>query len=211
MRRPNQEMTKRSVLAFLGDRESTAAIARLRARATEVIAVAIDLGGGPPLGELHIAALQAGATRCHVLDVREEFLRSVLLPALRTGRFTSDSHVRGQHAVEFINEQLRTIAEIEDATLVERRGPVSIEQGTAAPVAGPALLELSFSRGVPVAINDVAMTLTELMESVETIAGASPLDLIRRAYRGLPSCGDGEIVIRIENGCYAVPAAAVAV
>jgi argininosuccinate synthase len=204
-------MTNRSVLAFLGDSESTAAIARLQTGATEVIAVAIDLGGGPPLGELYTAALHAGATRCHVLDVREEFLRLVLLPALRAGRFTSDFHVRAQLAVGFINEQLRTIAEIEDTTLVERRGPVSIEQRTAAPVAGPAFLELSFSHGVPVAINDVAMTLTELMESVETIAGASPLEVIRRAYRGLPSCGDGEVVIRVENGCYAISAAAVAV
>jgi argininosuccinate synthase len=204
-------MTKRSVLAFLGDTESTAAIARLQAESTDVIAVAIDLGGGPPLGELHVAAVHAGATRCHLLDVREEFLRAVALPVLRTSRFTSDSLLRGELAVRFINQQLRTIAAIEDASIVERRGPVSIDRGTAAPVAGPAILELAFSRGVPVAVNDVRMTLTELADSVETIAGTSPLNVIRRSYRGLPPSGDGEIVMRIDNGCCTMAAAAVAV
>jgi argininosuccinate synthase len=205
------KMTKRSVLAFMGDTESTAAIARLQAESTEIIAVAIDLGGSPPLGELHVAAVQAGATRCHVLDVREAFLRAVVLPALRAGRFASDSLLRGELAVRFINEQLQTIAEIEDASMVERRAPVSIDRGTTAPVEGPAILELAFSRGVPAAVNDVRMTLTELVDSVGTIAGTSPLDVIRRAYRGLPPSGDGGIVMRIENGCCAMAAAAVAV
>lgn len=203
-------MTRRSVFAFLGDTESIAAIARLRTTSTEVVAVALDLGGGPSLGELHFAALQAGATRCHALDVREEFLRSVVLPASRT-RFAADSLVDGDLVLRFVNEQLQTIAEIEGASIVERRGPVSIQRRMPAPVAGPAYLELAFSRGVPVAVNDVVMTLTELMESVQTISGLPPVDLIRQAYRELPLSGDGEIVMRIENGRPAMVAVAVAV
>jgi argininosuccinate synthase len=204
-------MTKRSVFAFLGDTESIAAIARLRTTSTEVVAVALDLGGGLSLGELHFAALQAGATRCHALDVREEFLRSVVLPALRTARFAGDSLVDGDLVLRFVNEQLQTIAEIEGASIVERRGPVSIQRRMPAPVAGPAYLELAFSRGVPVAVNEVVMTLTELMESVQTISGLPPVDLIRQAYRELPLSGDGEIVMRIENGRSAMVAVAVAV
>jgi argininosuccinate synthase len=204
-------MTKRSVFAFLGDTESIAALAQLRTTSTEVVAVALDLGGGPSLGELHVAALQAGATRCHALDVREEFLRSVVLPALRTGRCAGDSLVQADLMVRFVNEQLGTIAEIEGASIVERRGPVSIQRRVPAPVAGPAFLALEFSRSVPVAVNDVVMTLTELMESVETISGLPPTDLIRQAYRELPPSGDGEIAMRIENGRSAMVGTAVAV
>jgi argininosuccinate synthase len=204
-------MSKCSVFAFLGDPESIAAIARLRTASTEVVAVALDLGGGPSLEELHVGALQAGATRCHALDVREEFLRAVVLPALRTARFAGDSLVEGDLVLRFVNEQLRTIAEIEGASIVERRGPVSTQRRMPGPVAGPVLLELAFSRGVPVAVNGVVMTLTELMESVQTISGLPPIDVIRQAYRELPPSGDGEIAMRIENGRSAMVAVAVAV
>ena len=211
MRSHNEKMTKRSVFAFLGDTESIAAIARLRTTSTEVVAVALDLGGGRSLGELHLAALQAGATRCHALDVREEFLRSIVLPALRAGGDAGDSLAEGDLVLRFVNEQLRTIAEIEGASIVERRGPVPIQRRVPVPVAGRALLELAFSRGVPVAVNDVVMTLTELMESVETISGLPPIDLLRQACRELPPSGDGEIAMRIENGRAAMVAVAVAV
>jgi argininosuccinate synthase len=204
-------MTRRSVFAFLGDTESIDAIARLRTTSTEIVAVAVDLGGGLSLGELHSAALQAGATRCHALDVREEFLRSIVLPALRTGWFAGDPLVESDLVVRFVNDQLRTIAEIEGASIVERRGPVSIQRRMPAPVAGPVLLELAFSRGVPVAVNDVVMTLTELMESIQTISGLPPFVLIRQAYSELPRSGDGEIAMRIDNGRPEMVAVAVAV
>lgn len=51
----------------------------------EVIAVAIDLGGGQSLEGVRDAALAAGARRCHVLDQRDALAEGVLWPALRAG------------------------------------------------------------------------------------------------------------------------------
>jgi argininosuccinate synthase len=62
-----------------------AAIADLAARDLEVIAVAIDLGGGAALDAVRDAALSAGARRCHVVDRREALAEGVLWPALRCG------------------------------------------------------------------------------------------------------------------------------
>ncbi len=49
----------------------------------EVIAVALDLGQGRELNQIRERAMAAGAIRCHVLDVREEFARDYILPALQ--------------------------------------------------------------------------------------------------------------------------------
>jgi argininosuccinate synthase len=59
----------------------------------------------------------------------------------------------------------------------------------------PACIELAFERGVPVAINGVAMGLTELVASLETIAGAHGVgrfDLIENRPAGIQSRVIGE-------------------
>ena len=65
------------VVAFLGDRDSSALLSRLvQSSAATVVAVALDLGDGQTLAELKATALAAGAARCHALDVRDEFVRA---------------------------------------------------------------------------------------------------------------------------------------
>jgi argininosuccinate synthase len=49
----------------------------------EVVALTLDLGQGGALEAVRDGALQHGAARAHVLDVREEFARDYVLPALR--------------------------------------------------------------------------------------------------------------------------------
>lgn len=51
----------------------------------EVVAVAIDVGGGVALDALRDIALAAGARRCHVVDRRDALAGDVLWPALRAG------------------------------------------------------------------------------------------------------------------------------
>jgi argininosuccinate synthase len=53
--------------------------------ATEVIAVAVDVGQAAPLDELRDVALSAGALRCHAFDRREQLAERFLWPALRAG------------------------------------------------------------------------------------------------------------------------------
>ncbi len=51
----------------------------------DVVAVAIDLGGGLALEDVRDAALAAGARRCHLVDKRDALAEGTLWPALRAG------------------------------------------------------------------------------------------------------------------------------
>lgn len=74
----------RIVLAYSGDLYTTVAIPWLKARhRADVIAVIADLGQGRALEAARDRALAAGAVRAHVVDVRDEFARAFVLPALR--------------------------------------------------------------------------------------------------------------------------------
>jgi argininosuccinate synthase len=85
---------KRIVVAYSGGLETSAAIARLAERAssdgTEVVAVILDLGRRDELVDERERALALGAVRCHVVDVREDFVRRYILPALQAGAFADE-------------------------------------------------------------------------------------------------------------------------
>ncbi len=174
-------MNNRVVLAFVGDRESHAAVQQWSASA-EVIAVALDLGGAVPLMELRDAAIAAGATRCHALDVREEFTRDALLPAVRAGAVSDPVAAFGRIAVDFIAKKLSDIATLENAAVVP---PSRITVGTRAvalAVVPATRLQIAFETGVPVSVNGIPMTLTELIDSIETISGENALIVLQREY-----------------------------
>ena len=76
-------MTK-IVLAYSGGLETSVAISWLKDHhQADVIAVTFDLGQGRELNQIRERALALGAIRCHVLDVRDEFARDYILPALQ--------------------------------------------------------------------------------------------------------------------------------
>lgn len=77
-------MAERIVLAYSGGLDTSVAIPWLAERhGAEIVAVSLDLGQGRELDEIREKALAAGAVRAHVLDVREEFAREYILPALK--------------------------------------------------------------------------------------------------------------------------------
>ena len=79
-------MSQRIVLAYSGGLDTSVAIPWLKERhGAQVVAVALDLGQGRELNQIRERAMAAGAARCHVLDVREEFARDYILPALQAG------------------------------------------------------------------------------------------------------------------------------
>ncbi len=51
----------------------------------EIVTVTMDLGQGQDLDDVRERALAIGAVRAHVLDLREEFARDYILPALQAG------------------------------------------------------------------------------------------------------------------------------
>ncbi|GAA4615012.1 argininosuccinate synthase domain-containing protein [Saccharopolyspora hordei] len=76
-------MSERVVLAYSGDPDASAAVARLAADA-EVVAVTVDLGqGGENLAAVRRRALESGATEALVVDARDEFAEQHCLPALQ--------------------------------------------------------------------------------------------------------------------------------
>jgi argininosuccinate synthase len=82
---------ERIVLAFAGDLETTVAVPWLAETCgADVVTVTADFGQGRDLEEIRDRALAIGALRAHVLDAREEFARSYLLPAIRAGALADD-------------------------------------------------------------------------------------------------------------------------
>jgi len=176
-------MSARIVFAWSGASDAWARIAAAAAaRGADIVTVTLDLGQGADLGEVRDRALALGALRAHVLDVREEFARDYMLPALHADALRSDPMAQ-QLAVQLATRKLDEVAAIEEATpvvesivvdrtLFGRSGAMSAL--TKAPAEAPstsARVEIAFERGVPVAVNGVSMGLTELVEILTIIAG----------------------------------------
>ena len=84
---------KRIVLAYSGGLDTSVAIPWLAEQyGAEVIAVTLDLGQGKELTDVRERALAVGAVRAHVIDVREEFARDYILPALQAGAIYEDKY-----------------------------------------------------------------------------------------------------------------------
>ena len=76
----------RIVLAYSGGLETSVAIPWLAEKyRAEIVTVTMDLGQGKELDDVRDRALASGALRAHVLDLREEFARDFILPALQAG------------------------------------------------------------------------------------------------------------------------------
>jgi len=265
---------KRIVLAYSGGLDTSVAIPWLAEKhGAEVIAVTLDLGQGKELNDVRERALAVGAVRAHVIDVREEFARDFILPALQAGAVYEDRYpLATALGRPLIAKKLVEIAGIEGATAIAHgctgkgndqvrldvsaraiepdiavvaparewgmtrpeeiayahaRGiPVpatvdspystdanlwgrSIECGvledpwaeppeeiytlTKSPGDCPdlaAYVEVEFESGVPARINGVPMPLVELIDSLETIAGAhgvGRIDMVENRLVGIKS------------------------
>ena len=264
----------RIVLAYSGGLDTSVAIPWLKENYNaEVIAVTLDLGQGRELTEIRERAMATGAVRCHVLDVREEFARDYILPALQAGAMYEERYpLATALGRPLIAKKLVEIAQMEHATAIAhgctgkgndqvridvsaraidpkiqviaparvwgmtrpeeieyarvRNVPVpttkaspystdenlwgrSIECGVLedpwneppddiyaltksaqeAPDA-PAYVEIEWVKGVPIAVNGVAMPLTELIGSLETIAGVhgvGRIDMVENRLVGIKS------------------------
>ena len=265
---------ERIVLGYSGGRASSIAIPWLADRyRAEIVALTLDIGQDGDLEDVRDRALAAGAVRAHVLDVREEFARDYILPALQAGAIYEDRYpLATALGRPLIAKKLVEIAQMESATAIAhgctgkgndqvridvsaraldpkiqviaparvwgmtrpdeieyarvRNVPVpttkaspystdenlwgrSIECGvledpwneppeeiyalTKSPAEAPeapAYVEIEFVRGVPTLVNGVGMPLTELIGSLETIAGAhgvGRIDMVENRLVGIKS------------------------
>jgi argininosuccinate synthase len=175
---------RRIVIACSGSADSLAAIPRLAAELdADVVTVTLDIGQARELEGVRQAALAAGAVRAHVIDARDEFARDCMV-ALSQDRKPSVGALVGR--------KLDEMARIEGATAVMDTGneddlkTTLWERSPDKPELNePARLEIAFERGLPVSVNGVPMTLTELIESVATIADAPPSAIFQAAHQAL--------------------------
>jgi argininosuccinate synthase len=111
---------QRIVLAYSGGLDTSVAIPWMAEKYdAEIIAVTMDLGQGQELEEVRDRALAAGAVRAHVLDLREEFAREYVLPALKADAIYEDRYPMATALGRpLIAQKLVEIAGIEQATAV---------------------------------------------------------------------------------------------
>ena len=265
---------ERIVLAYSGGLDTSVAIPWLAEHyRAEVIAVTLDLGQGRELDGVRDRALAIGATRAHVVDVRDEFSCEYILPALQAGAIYEDRYplatalgrpliakklveiarIEGTDAIghgctgkgndqvridvsaRALNPAIRVIApaRVWGMTRLDEIGyarshsipvPASVDSpySTDANLWGrsiecgaledpwteppeeiyaltkspaecpdtPAYVKIEFEAGVPTAVNGVAMPLTELIGSLETIAGAhgvGRIDMVENRLVGIKS------------------------
>jgi argininosuccinate synthase len=163
---------KRIVLAYSGGLDTSVAIPWLAEHFdAEVVTVTLDLGQGREVDDVRERALAIGATRAHVIDVREEFAARFILPALQAGAlYEGRSPLATALGQPLITKYLVDIARIEGAPAIAHgctgRGNGQIRIEIAARALDPALeviapariwglsraeeIEYAHARGIPV-------------------------------------------------------------
>ena len=89
---------RRVALAYSGGLDTSCIIPWLKEQygpACEVVGVAADVGQPDDLSGVEAKALASGAAACHVLDLRDEFLREYAFPTLRAGAIYERKYLLG--------------------------------------------------------------------------------------------------------------------
>lgn len=116
-----KEDVKKVVLAYSGGLDTSIIIPWLKENYNncEVICCTADLGQGDELGPVHDKALKSGASKCYVLDLKEEFIADYVFPTMQAGAIYERKYLLGtSFARPLIAKKLVEIAEKEGADAV---------------------------------------------------------------------------------------------
>ena len=116
-----KEDIKKVVLAYSGGLDTSVIIPWLKENYNncEVIAVTADLGQGDELDPVHDKALKSGASKCYILDLKEEFIADYVWPVVKAGAVYEKKSLLGtSFARPLIAKRLVEIAEKEGADAV---------------------------------------------------------------------------------------------
>ena len=96
-----KEDIKKVVLAYSGGLDTSVIIPWLKENYNncEVIAVTADLGQGDELDPVHDKALKSGASKCYILDLKEEFIADYVWPVVKAGAVYEKKYLLGADAV----------------------------------------------------------------------------------------------------------------
>ena len=97
MSSPAGHAPKKIVLAYSGGLDTSCIIPWLKEQYgdCEVIAAAVDVGQPDDLSQIEAKAIASGASKAHVIDAREEFLREYVFPTLRAGAVYERKYLLG--------------------------------------------------------------------------------------------------------------------
>ena len=116
-----KEDIKKVVLAYSGGLDTSIIIPWLKENYNncEVIAVTADLGQGDELVPVHDKALKSGASKCYILDLKEEFIADYVWPTVKAGAVYEKKYLLGtSFARPLIAKKLVEIAENEGADAI---------------------------------------------------------------------------------------------
>ena len=116
-----KEDIKKVVLAYSGGLDTSVINAWVKENYNncEVIAVTADLGQGDELDPVHDKALKSGASKCYILDLKEEFIADYVWPVVKAGAVYEKKYLLGtSFARPLIAKRLVEIAEKEGADAV---------------------------------------------------------------------------------------------
>jgi len=108
------------LLAYSGGLDTSVIIPWLKENyGCEIIAMAADLGQGEELAPLRKKALDSGASKIYIEDLREEFVTGFIYPTLKAGAVYEGKYLLGTSmARPLIAKRLVEIAKIEGCTAV---------------------------------------------------------------------------------------------
>jgi len=111
---------KKIVLAYSGGLDTSIAISWLKEKYDcEVVAMAADVGQGEELEPLHKKALDSGASKLYIEDVKEEFLSDFVFPMIKSGALYEQKYLLGTAiARPAIAKALVKVALAEDADAI---------------------------------------------------------------------------------------------
>ncbi|MDW7682791.1 MAG: argininosuccinate synthase [Bacillota bacterium] len=111
---------KKIILAYSGGLDTSIAITWLKEKYNcEVVAMAADVGQGEELDPLHEKAINSGASKLYIEDVRDEFMRDFVFPMLKSGAFYEQKYLLGTSiARPAIAKRLVEVAEKEGADAI---------------------------------------------------------------------------------------------
>ena len=112
---------KKVVLAYSGGLDTSVIIPWLKENYNncEVIACTADLGQGDELNIVHDKALKSGASKCYILDLKEEFVADYVWPVVKAGAIYEQKYLLGtSFARPLIAKKLVEIALKEGADAV---------------------------------------------------------------------------------------------
>ena len=116
-----KKQIKKVVLAYSGGLDTSVIIPWLKENydGCEVIAACADLGQGDELEPVHDKAIKTGASKCYILDLKEEFIKDYVWPTVKAGAVYEKKYLLGtSFARPLIAKKLVEIAEAEGADAI---------------------------------------------------------------------------------------------